>query len=636
MTLVLTEAERRVLARMIPPPVSEWADQNVFLPAKDNALGGPYKSDFAPYQREMMDALTDPYVEDVVFVTPTQVGKTQVQMNLLQYLVDQAPGPTLLVHPSENDVEEFNLRRLKPQIMSSPAVRRHMTGRRVDWKKDVLAFDSMNIYCAGAHSPAALAGKPIQNLFMDEIDKFPPFAGEEADPISLAKERTKTFTADRRHFYCSTPSTESGYIWRLWLKSDQAKFLVPCTGCGHFHTMEWANLKWPEDERDPEVVERDRLAWMVCPACGQVFEDNERDKRDLLRRGIWVQKGAEVVNGQLSEERSHRSRGFHLNTLYSPWVSFSAVAAEFLRSQGDIGALLNFTNSWMAQPWKEVEAETTDDHLKSLEDSYPRGTVPEEALVLTAGVDIGKHWIHYVIRAWGVRERSWLVEAARVPRAADSAWRDEIGQLLCERGYAKPSGDVLPVRKACVDYGYDPDEVVRFCRTYPDVAVPVKGYQAVSGLPATPKRLERTVDGKPCGLRLWSLDVTHFKTKTHRFMHAPEGGHGVWKLHRDSDEDYRRHLLSEHLVLKRTGKNKQAHSVWEKRPAGGENHWWDCEVYATAAAHIGRVHVFVPEEDRGKRQSLASQMKRKPKRGSEKRAGFVSAERGRWLKGRER
>ena len=59
---------------------------------------------------------------------------------------------------------------------------------------------------------------------------------------------------------------------------------------------------------------------------------------------------------------------------------------------------------------------------KRLEDGREEGQVPEDALALTAGVDIGEHVIHYVIRAWSYYESSWLVEAGTVDRVGGDEW----------------------------------------------------------------------------------------------------------------------------------------------------------------------------------------------------------------------
>jgi phage terminase large subunit GpA-like protein len=71
-----------------------------------------------------------------------------------------------------------------------------------------LQFDGMYAVLSGANSPASLASRPIRYLFMDEVDKYPVNAGKEADPRSLARERTKTFAHNKKIFQNQHANTE--------------------------------------------------------------------------------------------------------------------------------------------------------------------------------------------------------------------------------------------------------------------------------------------------------------------------------------------------------------------------------------------------------------------------------------------
>ena len=62
-----------------------------------------------------------------------------------------------------------------------------------------------------------------------------------------------------------------------------------------------------------------------------------------------------------------RSRaGFWINAIYSPWLSFSEIASEWLNSYQKPELLMNFVNSWLAEPWREVIGRTRPDEIKAL------------------------------------------------------------------------------------------------------------------------------------------------------------------------------------------------------------------------------------------------------------------------------
>ena len=165
-------------------------------------------------------------------------------------------------------------------------------------------------------------------------------------------------------------------------------------------------------------------------------------KQEMLFRGVWIPESVKLDrSGKLPEklnfpEVSHV--GFHLNALYSPWLSFSDVAAEFLDSHDRPELLMNFANSWLAQIWQEKIEETRPDKLKALSLSYDKCTVPEGAIVLTGGVDVQKGYFAVVIRAWGVKQESWLILDEIVDK-----WEDVLG-ILFNSTYASANPQIDP------------------------------------------------------------------------------------------------------------------------------------------------------------------------------------------------
>ena len=158
-----------------------------------------------PYLVEIMDTFGDDAVEKVIFVKPTQVGGTSAMENILGSLIDQAPAPTMIVYPSERTVDA----KLEPMIRAckvlSEKYREHIS------KKLQLKFGTMTVYLNGANSPADLASTNIRDLFLDEVDKYPGASKKEADPVSLAIERTKTYTSRTTRNCCKTSPTAG---WR--------------------------------------------------------------------------------------------------------------------------------------------------------------------------------------------------------------------------------------------------------------------------------------------------------------------------------------------------------------------------------------------------------------------------------------
>ena len=88
---------------MKPPPnlkIDEWADKHRRLSPESSAEPGLWSTDRASYQRGMMQAISDPKIENIVFMTGAQIGKTEIINNSVGYYVSQDPSPMLVVQPT--------------------------------------------------------------------------------------------------------------------------------------------------------------------------------------------------------------------------------------------------------------------------------------------------------------------------------------------------------------------------------------------------------------------------------------------------------------------------------------------------------------------------------------------------------
>ena len=82
-------------------------------------------------------------------------------------------------------------------------------------------------------------------------------------------------------------------------------------------------------------------AYYRCKSCKQRIDD--RQKMQMLRAGKW--------RAEKKADGPTHAVAYHLNSLYSPWVTFGDIAAKFLASKDAPEDLMNFINSWLAEPW---------------------------------------------------------------------------------------------------------------------------------------------------------------------------------------------------------------------------------------------------------------------------------------------
>lgn len=605
--------------------VSQWAARHRQLDPLNCSTPGPWRNELTPYLVGIMDAFSDPFCRELTLMGGTQWGKTEASINMLGWLIDVSPGPTMFVLPTEEDVVSFGARRLRAAIDYTPQLARHKTDAAADWKNHEIQFDSMPLYLGWAGSPTRLAMRSLRNIFFDECAKYPDFTGEEADPISLGRERLRWWF-DSKMVRSSTPKLPTDHIARAWAQSDRRSFHLPCPFCGVFAALRFSRetVVWPAQERDPNRIRSLRLAAYRCQACRRDIPDDTTTRQRMMLAGVWCPEGNRVdpdgiVRGPIPMDGRHR--GFHVSALYSPMLTWSDVAAEFLESKDDPARLLNFRNSWEGLPWEQKTAAFSASSLAARQDvELPRGEVPASAVLLTAGIDVQDDRLYWSVHAWSTGERNWTVDYG-----VAFSWEQIEHDVLLRRFPVHGSEQAMDVRLAAIDsQGHRTDEVASFVleqiqRHGAERVRAIKGYDA-RPVPLTAVRWQRDIRGKPCGLQLWLVDTGYFKDKLARFVSAVPGTPGSWRPHAAVDEGYLTHLTAEQKVLVTTGtkRKKKRQTAWSWVPRqGAPNHWWDTFVYAAAAADMLLVYTLRDES------APVAAAPPPPSSGGDARSGFV-------------
>lgn len=558
---------RDALAYLKPPEnlsVSEWAEKYRMLDSKTSAMPGPWRNRKTPYLSGVMDEILNYETEEVIFCKCTQVGGSEAMLNILGYVIQQDPSPTMVVYPTEQLAQSISTNRLVPMLKTSPTLSELY--REFQSQKLELQF-SNNMYLSieGSNSPSALASKAIKYLMLDEVDKYPANTRKEADPIALARERTKTF-ANRKIFMTSTPTVREGHIWQAMENADIIKhYFVPCPHCGEMIELTFNNLRWPERQEGMTASERADLAAYACQGCGCMIYDHDKDR--MLQAGEW-----RTVQ---TNTKWKKKVAFWINTLYSPFVRFSEIAFEFITSKDDPERLQNFKNSWLAEPWEDTATHTDAEMVLARQTDDPELIVPDWAKMLTGGVDVQQNCLYYTIRAWGDYITSQTIAHGQVSDFADI---DRVMNIPYQNG----SGEQFVVQLCLIDSGYNADETYEFCMNNSEWAMPVKGANTQMTTHyklSTVNKPGRTSDG----IQLVLTDGDKYKDMIASRMHKPNGT-GSWMVYKDCDLEYANQVTAEHKVNIRSGGKVIQH--WVPKTQHVDNHLLDCEVYAMAAADI--------------------------------------------------
>lgn len=577
----LTEREKRVLQLPEGITVSEWADRYRVLVPRSSKEPGPWRTERTPYLRTIMDTFCDTEVEEIVFCAAAQLGKTEAEINFIGYVIHQDPGPLLFVFPTQDIAEGFSRNRLQPSIDACSVLRDRKTSNAFDFQLLEMKFQSMTVFLGWSNSPAVLSSRPIRYLILDEIDKYPPFSGKEADPIALAKKRTSTYTKSfKKIIYTSTPTLETGNIWRQLQSCNVIyRYAVPCPYCGEYQFLYFQNIKWPKEEKDPETI-RD-IAWYECEKCHAHIKESE--KQEMLLQGKW-----EIV-----EEKSTKRRkvGFHLSGLYSPFVTWGEIAAEFLEAKDDPALLMDFVNSRLAEPWKEVIEKRKEEEILCLRGNLDPGVVPPQAVALTAGVDTQEDGFYYVIHAWAndLDLTTWMIRYGFAHN-----W-EELELILFYSAY-RLDDKTIPIMRAFIDSGgHRTDEVYEWVRRNSrGIVYAIKGMSTkTSGVPFRESIIDK-YPGKnkpiPGGLRLILINTDYYKDAINRKLQIESGRSGSWNLHKATGIDYATQMIAEEK--RRIRKGLRYYEEWVQ--VGTQNHYLDASVYAFCAADHLQVRYLQP------------------------------------------
>jgi len=576
--------------------VSEWADRHRILDNRFSSEHGPWRTERTPHAREWMDSAAVPWVRQISIVGGTQVGKTESMNNILGFYAHHRPSPAMLVLPSNDLALTASQRRIRPMFETSPALAGELSDRKSDTKNREIALRRSVIYLRSAQSPGSLASVPVRLVIGDETEKWPAWSGDEASPLSLVRERTRTFW-DHVIVLACTPKFRGGVIDREFHAGDQRRFHVPCPHCQAWLVFEWQHVRWDRERITTHRQMREvRSAWYECQHCRKRIDDAQ--KFAMCARGVWIPAGVTPKDwfGGLKDTERCEHRSYHIWAAYSPWLSWWKIVAEFLRSKDEPQELMNFTNSWLAEVWEDKVEGLTDDAVNACVERRPAGQVPADVRVVTAAVDVQKDRLEWAVVGWGTDEECWVIDAGSVPLMADGADWKRLADILLRNSYGQH-------RVACclVDWRHRSDEVLEFARAGAPIVRPIAGVERESPELFHTRKLERhprTGAPLPNSVTLWTINVGQVKdlvaARLRKAVTEPESRAGRIHLPSGLPPDWLTQLCSEHKVRERTGKRHV--DRWVLRPGHKRNESWDLLTYNVAAARMIFVHKLRSED----------------------------------------
>lgn len=590
----LNAAIAKSIQGFIPPEdltVAEWADKYRRLPPDSAAEAGPWRTSRTPYLKEPMEAFTDPKIERIIMAAASQVGKSELELNIIAYIIAQDPGSILYIHPTLDDARKFSRLRVTPMIRDNKMLRDRVSmvkgaGNTVLQK----SFPGGMLTLVGTNSPSGLASTPSRYVIGDERDRWASSAGEEGDPWGLARARQTTFY-NAKAIEVSTPTIKgASNIEDSYYEGTQERWCHKCPECGKYGEIIFDRIVYDHTVklvRGKKVYKITGPVKWACPHCGCLVPES------VMRRQAakWIAENPEAYADGI--------RSFWLNAFSSPWKSWEAICLAFLRAKDNPQRLKTVYNTLFGELWEDRGDIPDEDAMLARREDYgvnADGTpveVPAGVLVLTCGVDTQDNRLEYEVVGHGHHGETWGIKKGMIMGKPDTedVWQ-RLDDVVDHVYHFKDSERGLKISITCVDSGgHYTQEVYLACRMRKNKRVfAIKGRQR-EGIPyvAPPSKVDIVVDEEVVG-KCWLYTVgvdagkesimssIQVQEPGARYCHFPRGDYYGY------DILYFNGLLSEKLELVQS---KHSYTWrWVKLKGHNRNEALDCRNYAMVGFKI--------------------------------------------------
>jgi phage terminase large subunit GpA-like protein len=614
----------------------QWGANNRVYPP---TTGKPGQRDpgFTPYVIPFERGFDDDRYNRVVLVTGAQSGKTDAFLDIIGERCDTRPVPLLYVGPSK----DFLTDQFEPRLMglfdeAAKLADKVARGKRM--KKTLKRVAGITVRLAHAGSSTALKSDPAGLALVDEYDEMLANIKGQGDPLGLVEARGITYV-DFVTGIASTPSSglveteidqESGLemweqtdpddvgspIWRLWQEGTRHHWAWRCPHCREYFIPRFKLLTWPKNATPAQAR---RSAYVQCPyGCAEPITDAHKEAMNA--EGVFVAPGQRIGDDGtvIGDPPDTSTLSFWVSGLASPFVSFGKRAEDYLKAvgSGEQDKIQTAINAGFGEVFAPGGGDVPEwAELAGLKLPYAARTVPDDVQFLTMGIDVQRNRLPFVIRGWGARAESWLIDYGnfvgdtaeeadlkQTDTAAATVW-DDLAEFI------QQDFDGLPIKAVFIDSGFRPGKkfivpehrVYAFARRFPRLVFPTKGYATInSPTGISLKKIEVTRKGeqKKFGQTLVRLNSDKWKSWVHERIRYPVESKGAFHLHEETLEDYFQQIVSEVRVLGVNGRPS-----WIQRSR--ENHYLDCEALAAAAAYQNNAHRIGERGNRPRRPSSA-------------------------------
>lgn len=264
-----------------------------------------------------------------------------------------------------------------------------------------------------------------------------------------------------------------------------------------------------------------------------------------------------------------------------------------------------------------VESTITPHRIQSRRSGYERGIVPAGATIVSQGIDVGKRYLHWTVKAWRPEGLGYVIDFGvenvyGTTRGTDVGEDQAIHRAILSRmdvardQYRSEAGEVVRIGLTLVDSRYRKEAVFRACRDVGLSIKPAAGHGRCEGCVSYSFRdvLHRTADKIPGdgwfrskqkgGIELIGMDSERWKAWEHDRWLTPENTPGSLQIFGERDmvpQQERDFVTLTNAFAHQICNEKEVEEIVKgvlKRywKATGQNHFLDASYMADVAANI--------------------------------------------------
>ncbi|MCA9119245.1 MAG: phage terminase large subunit family protein [Planctomycetaceae bacterium] len=625
----------------------EFAESEIVIP-DGPFVGRRFRCERQPYTGLWFDAVDSGRWSRCVATGPTQSGKTLTcfVIPMLYHLFELSE--TVICGVPDMDMAGDKWREdILPAIEQSrfrDLLPRRGGGSRGGRVESLQFGNGATLkFMSGGGSDKSRAGFTSRVVVITETDGMdqPGATSRESDKITQLEARTRAYGRRKRIYMECTVSTEQGRTWQEYLHGTRSRILLPCPHCAVWVTPEREHLVgWREAESQSEARATGRFG---CPSCGEMWNDEERSEANQKGRIAHVGQSINAEGKLCGDPPAADTLGFRWSAVNNLFLTSGDVSADEWRAgrtpdeENAEREMCQFVWCLPVAPSKLEETSLVAHELMSRMMSLPRGIVPEDVEGLTAGVDIGKYLLHWIVVAWSPGPKAHIVDYGRIEVASEDLGVEQAIMValrefkdLALSGWPKGTskGEHTAPAQVWVDAGYMTPVVYAFCRESNKRFCPAIGRGAAqqhSQWYNRPKSTGSVVKHIGEGyhvswlrterLHLVEVDADHWKTWVHQRLSTPLESVGAISLFQTSPQEHlalAKHLTAE-VKTEEFVAGKGVVVKWERLRR--QNHWFDALYNASAAGHYCGVRLVKEQPVKRRPQRTLAEMAAQSKEG---------------------